>query len=153
MVFVSIGTQRQQFSRLFEIIKKSNLLKNEHIIAQLGYTKCDNTKIESFKFIEEDKLKEYIQKADFVISHGGVGTIFTCLNLKKKVLVIPRLKKFKEHKNDHQLEICRELEKQGYIVYLKENEDIDEKIKLLKNTEFKEYIQDKSYLSVLEKEI
>ena len=39
MVFIAVGTQKQQFTRLFEIIEKSKQLKKEELIAQAGFTK------------------------------------------------------------------------------------------------------------------
>lgn len=153
MVFVAIGTQKQQFTRIFKKIEDSKIMENEEIIAQSGFTKFDSKKIKMLGFIEQKKLNEYIKEADFVICHGGVGTIFSALNMGKKVLVMPRLKKYKEHKNDHQVEICRELEKEGYILYIKEDDDIDEKIKELKQKEFKEYKSDDSYLKILKEVI
>lgn len=153
MVFVAIGTQKQQFTRIFKKIEDSKILENEEIIAQSGFTKFDSKEIKMLGFIEQEKLNEYIKEADFVICHGGVGTIFSALNMGKKVLVMPRLKKYKEHKNDHQVEICIELEKEGYILYLKEDDDIDEKIKELKQKEFKEYKSNDSYLKILKEVI
>lgn len=153
MVFVAIGTQKQQFTRIFEKIENSKLLENEEIVAQSGFTNFESKKIKMLGFIEEEKLKEYMNKSDFVICHGGVGTIFSSLNMNKKVLVVPRLKKYKEHKNDHQLEICKELEKEGYILYLKEDEDFDKKIEELKKKEFKKYVSNEEYLKVLKEVI
>lgn len=153
MVFVAVGTQKQQFTRLFEKLENSKVLKDEEIIAQSGFTKFESKRIKMLGFIEEEKLKEYMATSDFVICHGGVGTIFSSLNMNKKVLVVPRLKKYNEHKNDHQLEICKELEKSGYILYLKENEDLDEKINELKKKEFKKYESNEEYLKVLKEVI
>ena len=45
-----------------------------------------------------------------------MGTIIDSLNLNKKVIAVARLKKFKEHVNDHQLEIVKEFAKEGYIL-------------------------------------
>lgn len=153
MIFVSIGTQKQQFARIFKKIENSKILENEEIIAQSGFTKFNSQKIKMLGFIEQEKLNEYIKEADFVICHGGVGTIFSALNMQKKVLVMPRLKKYKEHKNDHQVEICKELEKEEYIIYLKEDDDIDEKIKELKKKELKKYNNNDNYLKILKEVI
>ena len=65
-------------------------------------------------------MDKYIDEADLVITHGGVGTIFSALKKNKKVIAIPRLEKYGEHINDHQIEICEELEKEGYILYYKD---------------------------------
>ena len=94
-----------------------------------------------------------MKQAEFVICHGGVGSIFTALRLRKKVLVVPRLEKYGEHINDHQLEICEQLEKEGYILYLKQDNDFDKLVRKVKKRNAKMYRVDHSFLDKLRKEI
>lgn len=149
MVFIAVGTQKQQFTRLFEMIEKSKKLNGKEMVAQAGFTKYDTNKVKMFEFIPQEQLEEYIKSSEYMICHGGIGTIFSALEKNKKVLVVPRLKKYKEHKNDHQLEICKELQKEGYILYLNEEDDIDLKLEELEKTEFKTYKSDDKYLEIL----
>ena len=139
MVLITVGTQKQEFNRMFELVRKSKELKKEELIVQRGYTKCNNSKrIKAFDFIPLEQMEEYISKADIIISHGGVGTIFSAIKRGKKVIAIPRLEKYGEHINDHQIEICEELEKEGYILYYKDGiDDLDKLINKLKTTQFK----------------
>lgn len=154
MILLSVGTQKQQFTRLFELVVNCNELKNEKIISQSEYTKYENDRIESFDFISLEKMDKYIEMADLVICHGGVGTILSAIMKGKKVIAIPRLAKYGEHINDHQIEICEELEKEGYILYYKDGIDsLDELVKKARNTTFNEYKSDKNYLDILRKEI
>ncbi len=149
MVFIAVGTQKQKFKRLFDIVEKSKFLDGKEIIAQAGYSKYDSKKIKIYDFMSQEDIDKYIQNSEFVICHGGVGTIFEALKYNKKILVIPRLKKYKEHKNDHQLEICNELQRCGYLLYLNEEDDIDEKLNQLQNTEFKKYAKDDNCINIL----
>lgn len=149
MVFIAVGTQKQKFKRLFDIVEKSKYLDGKEIIAQAGYSKYDSKKVKIYDFMPQEDIDKYIQNSEFVICHGGVGTIFEALKYNKKILVIPRLKKYKEHKNDHQLEICNELQRCGYLLYLNEEDDIDEKLNQLQNTEFKKYAKDDNCINIL----
>lgn len=161
MIFVVLGTQKEQFKRIIEYVVNSEELKNEKILIQNGYTKYDNDydkqRITMLGFINSKEFNDYIVKANFVISHGGVGSIFSSLLCNKKVLAIPRLKKYDEHVDDHQIEICNKLQDLGYILCYNEQDEgnniFDDKIKKLKQLEFKKYIQDKSFLNILRKEI
>lgn len=155
MVLVTVGTQKQSFSRMIELVRSSKEIKNEEIIVQRGYTKCNNSKrIKAFDFIPLDDMEEYISKSDLIISHGGVGTIFSAIKKGKKVIAVPRLSKYGEHINDHQIEICEELEKEGYILYYKDEIDkLDDLIKKARNMKFKEYSSDNNYIDILRKEI
>lgn len=153
MILVSVGTQKQQFTRLFEMIEKSNKLNGKEIIAQAGYTKYQSEKMKIFDFIDNCKMEELINDAEFVICHAGVGTIFEALLKGKKVIACPRYKKYKEHVNDHQLEICEALEKEGYILTCYDTDNLDEKIDEVSKKILKKYQKDESYLDVLRKEI
>lgn len=155
MILVTVGTQKQSFDRLFDLIRNSKELKKEELIVQRGYTKCNNSKrIKAFDFIPLDEMEEYISKADLVISHGGVGTIFSAIKKGKKVIAVPRLEKYGEHINDHQIEICEALENEGYILYYKDGVDsLDELIKKAQNTKFEKYDSNDNYIQILRKEI
>ena len=153
MVFVTLGTQKQQFTRLLEDVENSNLLKDEEIIVQRGNTKYESKRLKLIDFISIDEMKQYIEKAEFVITHGGVGSIIDALNLGKKVLAVPRLKKYTEHVDDHQKEICEKLCEEGYIEQLLEEDSIDEKIEKIRNSKYKKYENDKKYLDIIEKDI
>jgi UDP-N-acetylglucosamine transferase subunit ALG13 len=155
MVLVTVGTQKQEFDRLFDIIRNSKELKKENLVIQRGYTKCNNSKrIKAFDFISLEKMEEYISEADLIISHGGVGTIFSAIKKGKKVIAIPRLAKYGEHINDHQIEICEALEKEGYILYYKDGIDnLDDLIKKVRKTEFEKYDSNDNYIDILRKEI
>ena len=84
MVFVSVGTQKQDFSRIFKLVENSKVLENEEIIGQSGYTKYESKKIKLIPFIKKDEFATYFDKADIIICHGGVGTIFDGLYKKRR---------------------------------------------------------------------
>lgn len=161
MVFVTLGTQNQQFTRIIDYVINSKVLENELIIVQSGNTKYnkeyDKKRIYIYDFIFKEEYVGNIQNASLVITHGGVGSIFDGLLNKKKVFAIPRLSKNLEHVDDHQFEICEILEKEGYISYMHREKtslnDFDEYINSIKNTNYKEYIKNTDFLKILEKEI
>ena len=118
MVFVSLGTQDKEFPRLLKLVEDlidKKVIKDD-VIAQIGQTKYESNKMIIVKFLNKDELLKYIEESKYVITHGGVGTILDSLNLNKKVIAIARLKKYKEHVNDHQLELIDKFSKEGYII-------------------------------------
>lgn len=161
MIFVTLGTQKQSFVRLLNEIEKCHILKDEEIVAQVGYTKYNGTKIKTFDFLEKEEFLKYIEKSEFVITHGGVGSIFDALLKDKKVLAIPRLKKYDEHVDDHQVEIVKKLSEEDYIVdynpeeYLEEEEpiDLEYKINFLRSNIFQKYVTNEDYLIVIKRGI
>ncbi|MEG2348084.1 MAG: PssE/Cps14G family polysaccharide biosynthesis glycosyltransferase [Clostridia bacterium] len=153
MVFISLGTQKQQFPRILSLVENSKVLKDCEIVAQIGNTKYNSNKIKCFDFMEQDEFEKFMSKSDLVICHGGVGTIFTALKKEKKILAIPRLKKYKEHINDHQIEVCNNLQEMGYIECYKDGEDFDIVVKKILEKKYEKYISDYSYIDKIRKQI
>lgn len=127
MIFVSLGTQDKPFVRLLDYLEHSNI--KDKIIVQAGFTDYESKKFEIHKYLDKDDFDKYIDEADLVICHGGVGTIVSCLNKNKKVLAVPRLSKYKEHQNDHQLQIVNAYYQKGYLVMMNDGDDFDDKVR------------------------
>lgn len=134
MILVLLGTQNKPFKRILNAveneIKKGNI--KEKVVAQIGCTKFESDKIEVFDFISKDKLQDLIEEARIIITHAGVGIITECICKGKKVIAIPRLKKYKEHTNDHQLQITKEFAKKGYIIPLYNEKNLSKTLKNIK---------------------
>ena len=61
MILVTLGTQKEQFTRLLEYIENSNI--DDEIIVQAGHTKFSSKKMKIFDFISYEKMNEYIDKS------------------------------------------------------------------------------------------
>ena len=117
MIFVILGTQDKEFPRLLEAIDKEieNGVITDKVVVQAGQTKYSSPNMEIFDLLPAPEFEKYIDKADLIITHGGVGSIISSLKKGKKVIVVPRLKKYDEHVNNHQLQIARRFEQEGYV--------------------------------------
>lgn len=131
MILVTLGTQDKQFKRLLDIVQKEIDKGNikDKVIVQAGYTKYKSNDMEIFDLIDTDELSKLTSQCDIIITHGGVGSIITALEKNKKVIVAPRLAKYSEHINDHQLQITDNFSKKGYILPLYEENDLGEILK------------------------
>ena len=135
MIFVTLGTQDKPFTRLLEAIEKEidNGNISDEVIVQVGFTKYKSYKMQIFDLISQEDFASYMEKADLIITHGGVGSIITALNFGKKVIAAPRLAKFGEHVNDHQLQIIRCFEQKKYIHPLYDFDKLKDVIEATKN--------------------
>ena len=141
MIFVTLGTQDKSFKRLLKVIDelKENKKIKDRIVVQAGHTKYESKNMEIYDFLSHAKMKEYINEASIVITHGGVGSILDALKAHKKIIAAARLKEHKEHTNDHQLQIIREFRKRGYILELDNFKDLEEKLLEAKTFKPEEY--------------
>jgi len=122
LILVLCGTQKQDFSRMIKEVEK---LADEHdIVVQAGHTEYVSDKMEVFGFVAPEKLTTLYDKAQYVVSHGGAGSMFQGIQAGKKMLVFPRLQKYGEHVDDHQLQLAGKLNDLGYLLTFKDNDDI-----------------------------
>lgn len=135
MILVLLGTQNNSFHRLLEEIDKliNKKVIKDKVIVQAGYTKYQSKNMEIFGLISRDKLGEYQDEADLIITHGGVGSIVGSIKKGKKVIAVPRLHKYHEHVNDHQIQIIEDFSKKGYIIGIKDVSELEDAIKKAKN--------------------
>ena len=142
MTFVILGTQDKHFDRLLKAIDKQiekGNLKGE-VIVQAGTTNYKSENMKIFDMIPIRNFNKLLKEADLVITHGGVGTILSTLKYEKKIIAVPRLKKYGEHENDHQIQIVEEFTKLGYILSSKGLNNLDKKLEEVKEFKPKQYI-------------
>lgn len=156
MILVTLGTQDKKFNRLLEEIDKLILDKKikDEVVVQAGFSKdykSDNMKI--FELISKVEFDDLIEKCDILITHGGVGAILTGLKYNKKVIAIPRLKKYKEHVNDHQIQIVSNFHDEGYIIGINEVEELEDAINKIKDFCPRKYKSNKNNMVKLVKEL
>ena len=146
MILVMLGTQNNDFHRLLDEVEKNieNGNINEEVIVQAGYTKFISDKMKIFSMTSKENLKDLIKKADLIITHAGVGSIEMSLEQNKKVIAVPRLKKFKEHVNDHQKDIEGEFNKRGWIIGINDVSELSVALKKVKRFIPKKYEKPKS---------
>jgi len=142
MIFVTLGTQDKVFTRLLKDIDKQidNGIIKDKVIVQAGFTKYNSKNMEIFDLLDKDEFDKYINKCDLLITHGGVGSILTGLKNNKKVIACPRLAKYNEHINDHQVQIIDKFSKSGYILAYNEGDDLAKVLKNSKKFTPKKYI-------------
>jgi UDP-N-acetylglucosamine transferase subunit ALG13 len=51
---------------------------------------------------EAEHYRQLFAEAELVVTHAGMGNILTCLEQGKPFLMMPRLARLGEHRNDHQ---------------------------------------------------
>ena len=141
MILVTLGTQDKDFSRLLKAVEKQIEKGNikDKVVAQIGTTKYKSDLMETFDLIPSDKFNELMSECDVLITHGGVGSILAGLKEDKKVIAAARLSKYKEHVNDHQLEIIDKFTEAGYILELKDFEKLDKVLKKCETFKPKKY--------------
>ena len=131
MILVLLGTQNNQFTRLLQEIEKciDNGIINQRVVVQAGFTKFESSKMNIFDLKPREVVENLADEAEFIITHGGVGSILMAIKKNKKVIAVPRLSEFNEHVNNHQRQIVEIFNDKGYIIGVQNIEDLSEAIK------------------------
>ena len=141
MILVLLGTQDNSFHRLLEEIDKlieKGIIKEE-VIVQAGYMKYNSKNMKIFDLISREELEKYMKQSSFIITHGGVGSIISALKNGKKVIAVPRKHEYKEHVNNHQIEIVELFNSKGYIIGLDSVKELEEGINKINDFKPKTY--------------
>ncbi len=137
MILVTLGTQKEPFTRLLDYIEKSQI--KDKIIVQAGHTKYKSKKMQIFDFISYEEMQKYLAQADVVITHSGTGSVLMPLKMGKKVIVCSRLQKYGEHVDDHQKQLTEIFRDEGYVLELTEDNSLDDLMKKLPKFKPKKY--------------
>lgn len=131
MIFVTLGTQDKPFDRIVKEIDElvSKKVIKEEVIIQCGSSNYKPQHCKIITFVPFEEFTNYIKKSSFIICHGGVGSILDGLKNDKKVIAVPRLAKYKEQQNDHQLQIIEQFSKLSLIVPCISEKDLAKCIK------------------------
>ena len=130
MILVMLGTQNNSFHRLLEKIDQlveDGKISGE-VIVQAGYTKYESQNMKIIDFVSNNEIEKLELQADYIITHGGVGSIINSIEKGKKVIAVPRKHEYGEHVNNHQIQIIKDFTDKGYIIGIKNVEDLHDAI-------------------------
>lgn len=103
MIFLTVGTQLP-FDRLVKVVNEFSKANPEvKIVGQVGHTQVEKLNFEYYETLSISEFEKFFNESEAVISHAGMGTILTALTSGKALFMMPRLHKYQEHRNDHQL--------------------------------------------------
>lgn len=117
MLFVTVGSQKFQFDRLLRAVDAlvASGAVEGGAFAQTGACSYVPESFPSEAFLDRGRFGELMDESDVVVTHGGTGAIIGAIKRGKRVVAVPRLARFGEHVDDHQVEIVRQFADMGLI--------------------------------------
>lgn len=117
MIFICTGTQIYQFNRLLS--KIDDLIEEgvitDEVFAQTGASTYIPKNYQYKAFLSHEEFARCQFKATLIISHGGTGALIGASKKGKNIIAVPRLSRFGEHVDDHQMQIVEVLSHEGYL--------------------------------------
>ncbi|MDE6893008.1 MAG: beta(1,3)galactosyltransferase EpsH [Lachnospiraceae bacterium] len=141
MIFVTVGSQKFQFNRLLE--KTDQMVKDgiitEEVFMQTGASDYVPRHCRYQAFYNCDEFSELMEKSDVVITHGGTGTIIKSVKMGKKTIVIPRLARYGEHVDDHQLQLLERFREMNLVFACPDLSSLPDALSCIRNHRFSLY--------------
>lgn len=142
MIFVTLGSQKFQFDRLLqkldELIEKGVI--TEPVTAQIGASNYLPKHFEYVRFMDREQFAKTMDACEIVVTHGGTGVIITAVKKGKKVIAVPRLAKYGEHVDDHQLQLLQQFDELQIICACYDLDMFEEFYKGIREREFRTYV-------------
>ena len=116
MIFVTVGHQ-MPFDRLIRIVDRwAGEASDLQIFGQIGESDYRPQNFEFTHLLTRKDFDEQLNRCSSAISHAGTGTIIQALVENKPLLVFPRLQRFAETRNDHQVGTARHFAAKGQLM-------------------------------------
>lgn len=113
MIFVTVGTHHQPFTRLLDALDS---LDGGELVVQYGPGEPPAGVRRAEAYMPFDQMLACFREADKVVTHAGVGSILCARREGHTPLVVPRRHDLGEHVDEHQAELTRKLEARGSVV-------------------------------------
>lgn len=113
-VVASVGTDHHRFDRMLEWIGDAAQQLDLDVFVQRGATPAREG-VPGVDYTAADELGRLMAAADYVVCHGGPGTISLARSNGHKPIVIARDPARDEHVDDHQMRYVAKLTAEGQI--------------------------------------
>ena len=136
MIFASLGTMDMPFYRMAKAVDDYAATCGEEVFVQTGYTDYDYRHARSFNFCTKEEMHRYIAEASILILQGGWGAISEAMEMRKRIVVIPRHDKT-EHIHD-QFQLVEKLDSLGCVIAVRDEKHLSEAIERARTFDFKQ---------------
>jgi beta-1,4-N-acetylglucosaminyltransferase len=122
VIFVTVGSHpTYRFDRLIHALDQ---LSGQDLVVQHGPASAPPGVKEAHRWLAFDQVLRFMGEAHTVIGHAGAGTILCASNMGHIPVVMPRLKRFGETVDDHQIELATVFERTGRVTVVWDAADL-----------------------------
>jgi UDP-N-acetylglucosamine transferase subunit ALG13 len=124
VIFATVGSHPTYvFDRFLRALEG---LPDDELVVQYGPGVPPPNASRAVPWMSFAEIVENMEAATHVVSHAGVGTILCAARVGHVPVVLPRLRRFGETVDDHQVELGRRLAGDGRVILVEEDADLVE---------------------------
>ena len=126
MILVMTGTDVFPFGRLVDAVDELQRTGAvaEEIFLQLGSTPAEPRHVRFERFLSFGRVLDEIRSASVVVTHAGAGTALVCLQQGKRPVLVPRLARYGEVVDDHQVPFANRMAEAGLATVVHDVKDL-----------------------------
>jgi UDP-N-acetylglucosamine:LPS N-acetylglucosamine transferase len=119
---VSVGTRPEPFDRLLAMVDRavSEGVLPRPVIAQSGASGYRPRSFSATSSLSPDEMSSALEKARYVVCHGGAAMVTAAIAAGRRPLVLPRERAAGEHRTEHQAQLVARLAAAGAVVALRD---------------------------------
>lgn len=127
MILVSVGTNEARFDRLLEWV--SGIVSDEELVVQHGPSDVRPPGARCVDYVTFDELVALARQSRVFVTHAGVGSILMSLSVGRPPIVVPRLKRYAEAVDDHQVSLAARLRTDDLVTVVESPAELVEAVR------------------------
>lgn len=122
MIFATVGSHpTYRFDRFLEALEA---LPGEDLLVQCGPGEPPANAARAVDWMTFAEIVAAMEGAEHVVSHAGAGTILCAARAGQTPIVFPRLRRYGETVDDHQLELAHRLAEDGHVIVVESESEL-----------------------------
>ena len=131
MIFVTVGTT--DFDALVRAVDLLVPQLDEEVEIQIGRGEYEPRNCSWFRFASS--LEPYYERADVVVSHGGLGTVVEVLRRGGRLIGVANPDRYDQHQED----LLSHLAEEGYLIWCHDLSALPEELGRVRGMTFRRY--------------
>ena len=147
-LYVPLGTQKFPFVRIIialnRLVEQGEYKPEEIVMQSALYPVKPN--FTAFGLIPNEDFNHYMEEAEVIVTHSGVNSIISSMEMGKPLVICPRLHEYGEHVDNHQMEIATLMHDKYDVLVCTDMKDLPNLIKQSKTHKYKHWVSHKKEL-------
>ncbi len=128
-VFITVGGH-MPFDRLISCVDEWASTKDDlDFLAQIGPGDYTPRHMNWERNLSPIEYESRMKSSDLVIAHAGMGTIISALRFSVPMILMPRLARLNEMRNDHQVDTAERFDQLGLVEICPDQEHLARKLR------------------------
>jgi anti-anti-sigma factor len=118
MILITVGTEQYQFNALMrwiELLIEYRIISGE-VLVQYGASTYFPDGSKAYRNLSEQEFLRFVDRASLIISHCDEGIAQLLEDRDTPYVLVPRLHRFREHVDNHQMEVAEDFEHRGIAI-------------------------------------